>query len=231
MNLSSFLEDWPIPTISALGTAFVAISAALITRYSKPNIQYRTFGDSHAYWKMTFLIRSFEPESLSRSLCLRVKGVGDNPVEIVAGPWLGQVQRSGNDVIVELKGFPAEGIVGIRAAAECELERVEDRKGDLEPRRFGEMEHPFNPRKAFAARLIGGFLLGVITYLLACAFMYKIARPYFGASPGWIDLVFLGVLLPLSFGAFALAVPRTGKDTFPGVIDWELAVRPAPAAP
>lgn len=236
MNPLEWIYQWPLPSIGALGILAGAIGVLIIRKYGRPNIQYRKFDPTAGKESdVRFLVRSFEPDNLCGTLRLTVTASEPmRKIAVVAGPWLQSVKyndASKKTAVVTLRGFPAEGVIGVRAepkAGSAQIDVIKPGKDATEdtivPRSFDQIETPYRPLRAYAWRIAAGFSFGAITYLIGCALLYRVVPQLFQMPPGLFDVLMLGVLLAITFIAFWLAVPRQGKAMFTGAIDWDLAV-------
>jgi hypothetical protein len=237
MNAQHWLADWPLPTLGALLGLWSVLTTWLVIRYRRPNLKYRKTSPTESTSPtVQYLVRSFEPDNLTGTLRLRLAANAPlDVVEVVAGPWLDGIAYGNGDrkvVIVTLNGFPAEGVIGLRASpnsGSCELVPIPPPKDDagpsIMPRRWEEIQTPYHWLRAYLPRVVVGIAFAAVAYLLGCALLYRCVPDLFANPPGTLDLLLLGSLVPATVAVFLLAVPRRGKDTFTGAIDWDLAVR------
>lgn len=241
MNVAQWIASWPLPAAGTLLGIWLAIAGWFIARYRRPNLQFRQFNPPDAEDPtVQFLIRSFEPDNLTGKLRLRLEAREPlRTVEVVAGPWLDAVKYDDAEhktVLVTLKGFPAEGVIGLRVGPNpgtCTLEAPTPGKDEaadtwIVPRAWGPIETPYRWWRSYLLRMLVCIAFGALMYLLGCAILFRLLPGLFAMPPGEVDLLLLGALLPATLVVIGLTVPRHGKDTFPGAIDWELSVRPEP---
>jgi hypothetical protein len=239
MNLEPWPTSWPLPAAGALLAIWSVIATWLIARYRRPNLKYRKFNPTDGEDPtVRFLIRSFEPDNLTGKLRLRLEASAPlDSVEVVAGPWLVDVTYGDAEhktVLVTLKGFPAEGVIGLRVSPNpgtCELRAPRPGRDEADdtwivPRAWGPIETPYRWWRSYLFRMVACVVFGALMYVLGCAILSRLLPGLFKMSPGAVDALLLGALPPAVLIVIGLAVPRRGKDTFPGAIDWELSVRP-----
>ena len=215
-RILTFVADHPLPASVAM--VLLSLLDIWLTRIFSASVKYLSYvrpasalpDDSHEDVRGTVVLKNMEASKIDKPLRLEIHPTKTAKIDVervsaAAGPWLKQISKKKDGLLIELTKFPAEGAIAFSFSLsdedELSVKWTDDTKG---VRQLSKLRPKFNGPLYFWKRGVLG--LGWFTVLFAALISSRGEITYVDGA------IYVGGLALVAL-AWYVALPMSGKDT------------------